>query len=269
MLQESGIQDVPQQESLAKQPSGHSTPDSNRTSDQQAHDVSTAVEQIQQEQESLAAEVAPPDATEGSDGAGAAALVACSSEVLPSTQCVSAGGVSLGQLARKVVPQLPLPHLLQLELDGCRIDDETMTALLKASPALRALEIAGLEGLTDAGLKQVSTLQHLTRLCVEAENTPAITLASLSHVRRLHRLKKLHWCTRDSLHGPMDTDLLTAQLSGLTGLRQLVLLVAPDAEAYANSGWTVVLQRRLPLCRLVLRRELVVLDAWADTPSEE
>lgn len=127
---------------------------------------------------------------------------------------------------------------------------------------------AGLEGLTDAGLAQVSSLQHLTRLCVEAEDAMGISLASLAAVRRLHRLKKLHWCSRDSLHGPLDTDLLTAQLSGLTGLRQLVLLVAPDSEAYAASGWRVVLQRRLPLCRLVLRRELLQLDAWGDVPEE-
>lgn len=127
---------------------------------------------------------------------------------------------------------------------------------------------AGLEGLTDVGLLQVSSLQHLTRLCVEAEETTGISLASLAAVRRLHRLKKLHWCSRDSLHGPMDTDLLTAQLSGLTGLRQLVLLVAPDSPAYSMSGWRVVLQRRLPLCRLVCRREMLQLDAWGDVPEE-
>jgi hypothetical protein len=143
-----------------------------------------------------------------------------------------------------------------------------MTALLKSSPALRALEIAGLEGLTDAGLSEVSSLQHLTRLCVEAEDTTGITLASLAAVQRLRNLKKLHWCSRDSLHGPLDTDLFTAQLSGLTGLRQLVLLVAPDSEAYAMSGWRVVLQRRLPLCRLVLRRELLQLESWGDVPAE-
>lgn len=128
---------------------------------------------------------------------------------------------------------------------------------------------AGLEGLTDRGLSQVSTLQHLTSLCVEAEDSAGITLASLSAVRRLHLLKKLHWCSKDSLHGPLDADLLTAQLSGLTGLRQLVLLVAPDSEAYASSGWRNVLQRRLPLCRLVLRRELLQVEAWGDVPAEE
>jgi len=128
---------------------------------------------------------------------------------------------------------------------------------------------AGLEGLTDTGLQHVSSLQQLTRLCVEAEETTGISMTSLAAVRRLHRLKKLHWCSRDSLHGPLDTDLLTAQLSGLTGLRQLVLLVAPDSEAAQMSGWRIVLQRRLPLCRLVLRRELLVLDAWGDVPAEE
>lgn len=135
-------------------------------------------------------------------------------------------------------------------------------------PTVYVCPAAGLEGLTDTGLSQVSSLQHLTRLCVEAEETTGISLASLAAVRRLHRLKKLHWCSRDSLHGPMDTDLLTAQLSGLTGLRQLVLLVAPDSPAYAMSGWRVVLQRRLPLCRLVCRREMLQLDAWGDVPEE-
>jgi hypothetical protein len=128
--------------------------------------------------------------------------------------------------------------------------------------------VAGLEGLTDKGLSQVSSLQQLTSLCVEAENTAGVSLASLAAAKRLHRLKKLHWCSRDSLHGPLDTDLLTAQLSGLTGLRQLVLLVAPDSEAYAMSGWRIVLQRRLPLCRLVLRRELLQLDTWGDVPED-
>ncbi len=50
-----------------------------------------------------------------------------------------------------------------------------------------------------------------------------------------------------------------------TGLR-LVLLVAPDSDAYALSGWHVVLQRRLPLCRLVCRWKMVQLDAWEEVP---
>lgn len=145
----------------------------------------------------------------------------------------------------------------------CRPTTKQCLVCVCAAPA------AGLEGLTDVGLSHMSSLQHLTRLCVEAEETTGISLASLSAVRRLHRLRKLHWCSKDSLHGPLDTDLLTAQLSGLTGLRQLVLLVSPDSEAYTMSGWRIVLQRRLPLCRLVLRRELLLLDAWGDVPDED
>jgi hypothetical protein len=112
-------------------------------------------------------------------------------------------------------------------------------------------------------------MQHLTRLCVEAEATPGITLGSLTAICRLHTLRKLHWCSSDSLRGPVDVDLLAARLSALTNLRQLVLLVAPGSEAYTASGWRAVLQRRLPLCRLVLRRELVQLDEWGDVPEEQ
>lgn len=217
----------------------------------------------------------PPSPTRAAKtDAGAAGSSAVTAAAKPAA-CSAGGcagvthGASSSSLARLALPQLPLPHLLHLELDGCRIDDDTLAALLMSSPALRALEVAGLEGLTDRGLSQVSTLQHLTRLCVEAEDTARITLASLAAVRRLRLLKKLHWCSKDSLHGPLDADLLTAQLSGLTGLRQLVLLVAPDSEAYACSGWRNVLQRRLPLCRLVLRRELLQVEAWGDVPAED
>jgi hypothetical protein len=81
-----------------------------------------------------------------------------------------------------------------------------------------------LEGLTNAGLAELPQLAHLTRLVIEAEQTPGITLRAFEHVSRLATLKKLHWCSRDSMHGPMDADALCEQLCALTGLRQLALL---------------------------------------------
>jgi hypothetical protein len=35
------------------------------------------------------------------------------------------------------------------------------------------------------------------------------------------------------------------------------------------SVWKVVLQRRLPLCRLVVWRELVEEPPWGDVPNED
>jgi hypothetical protein len=89
---------------------------------------------------------------------------------------------------------------------------------------------AGLEGLTNAGLSVLPQLRHLTRLVIEAEQTPGITLRAFEHVSRLSTLKKLHWCSRDSMHGPMDADALCEQLCALTGLRQLVLLTGQQVR---------------------------------------
>jgi hypothetical protein len=89
---------------------------------------------------------------------------------------------------------------------------------------LLLLHTAGLEGCTNAGLAGLPQLRRLTRLVIEAEQTPGITLRAFDCISSLTGLKQLHWCSRDSMHGPMDADALCEQLCALTGLRQLVLL---------------------------------------------
>lgn len=126
-----------------------------------------------------------------------------------------------------------------------------------------------MEGLTNAGLQPLAQLQQLTRLVVEAEHTTGVTLRAFDTISRLTALKKLQWCSRDSMHGPLDIDALTAQLCALTGLRQLVLLTHQQELLTAMSGWKIVLQRRLPLCRLALWRELLPEEHWGDVPTED
>lgn len=126
--------------------------------------------------------------------------------------------------------------------------------------------VAGVEGLTDTGISSITALRQLTRLVVEAEECSSITLASLSTISKLTSLKILHWCSRDSMHGPFDIDAVTAQLCNLTGLRQLALICRAEELVSSGSAWEHVLRRHLPLCRLVLRRELVLEECWGDLP---
>jgi hypothetical protein len=76
---------------------------------------------------------------------------------------------------------------------------------------------SGVEGLTDSSLQQLTNLKYLTHLKVEAEQTPAVSLSALSTISRLTSLRQLHWCSKDSLAGPLDIDCLTVQLCALTG----------------------------------------------------
>jgi hypothetical protein len=48
-----------------------------------------------------------------------------------------------------------------------------------------------------------------------------------------------------------------------------LLLLLPQELLSSMSGWKVVLQRRLPLCRLVLWRELAEEPPWGDVPDED
>ncbi|WIA20306.1 hypothetical protein OEZ85_006138 [Tetradesmus obliquus] len=175
-----------------------------------------------------------------------------------------------------------------------------------AWPQLAALRLslAACEGLSNTGLAGLTSLTCLTRLVIEAEATPGITLRAFDVISCLTSLASLTWCSRDSLQGPMDCDALTGQLAALTRLRQLVLITGQqrcsrdslqgpmDCDALTGQlaalihlrqlvlitgqqellssmcGWKVVLARALPLCRLVLWRELVQEAPWGDEPQE-
>ncbi|KAF6251163.1 hypothetical protein COO60DRAFT_1645356 [Scenedesmus sp. NREL 46B-D3] len=165
--------------------------------------------------------------------------------------------------------KLPLQQLRHLELEECCVDDAAMAAILMAATGLRTLQLTGMEGLTDAGLAELTRLRHLTRLVIEAEQTPGITLRAFGGLSHLASLKKLRWCSRDGMHGPVDAGVLCEQLCALTGLRQLVLLTGQQELLSSMSGWQVVLQRQLPLCRLVLWRELLEEVPWGDVPDED
>jgi len=89
--------------------------------------------------------------------------------------------------------------------------------VLCAAAAAASFLGSGVEGLTDSSLQQLTNLKYLTHLKVEAEQTPAVSLSALSTISRLTSLRQLHWCSKDSLAGPLDTDCLTVQLCALTG----------------------------------------------------
>ncbi|WIA40594.1 hypothetical protein OEZ86_013934 [Tetradesmus obliquus] len=154
------------------------------------------------------------------------------------------------------------------KLEECCVDDAAMAAILAAATGLRTLELAACEGLSNTALAGLTSLTRLTRLVIEAEATPGITLRAFDVVSCLTSLASLTWCSRDSLQGPMDCDALTGQLAALTRLRQLVLITGQQELLSSMCGWKVVLARALPLCRLVLWRELVQESPWGDEPQE-
>eukprot|EP00775_Hariotina_reticulata_P005416 gene5416-5649_t len=121
--------------------------------------------------------------------------------------------------AANAAPELPLvlPRLQQLQLCDCLVDELALSALIKGATGLRSLQLLGVEGLTDSNLQQLTNIKHLTQLKIEAEQTPAVSLSALSTISRVTSLRQLHWCSRDSLAGPLDTDCLTVQLCALTG----------------------------------------------------
>eukprot|EP00878_Enallax_costatus_P021136 GHUV01022369.1.p1 GENE.GHUV01022369.1~~GHUV01022369.1.p1 ORF type:complete len:610 (+),score=167.24 GHUV01022369.1:442-2271(+) len=160
-----------------------------------------------------------------------------------------------------------LSNLTRLELEGCRIDDNTFKTIVNPATGLRTLELAGVEGLTDEGIACLSKLSQLTRLVVEAEASSSITLTSFSTISQLITLEQLHWCSRDSIHGPVDVAAVTAQLCALTRLKQLVFVSQQEQWAARGSSWEHVLYGRLPLCRVLLRPHLEVKTPWGNVPD--
>lgn len=193
----------------------------------------------------------------------------------------------------------------RLELEDCLLEDFNFDYLCNQGclPELRALALAGVEGLTDAGLSALTALTQLTQLAVDASSGasasasgkrvghssaqqhdaaaqaaarqrvggegagagPAVsTLNSFSAISRLPNLKSLEWRSAEQL-GPQDMAALQPLLCALGGVRQLSLGMNCSAVAGGGEDWLASLQERLPLCHIEAGAgALRCDDVWGD-----
>ncbi|KAI8475526.1 MAG: hypothetical protein J3K34DRAFT_517343 [Monoraphidium minutum] len=143
----------------------------------------------------------------------------------------------------------PLPRLVSLCLESCRLRPNQLPALAAGCPRLSRLRLSRIAGLSDDGLAGLAVLPELSELEVEAPHNRALSQRGLQSLAPLSSLRRLSWQSDDlAAHGP-TLECFTR----FTSLRSLALGCTRRTMALAHGeGYAEALRAACPYVDLDL-----------------